>query len=95
MDAIFELFSTVCKPRFEAVTVCCLAPFLARLCKAEILKFADIMDSLSNGSLQLSLQDAAFTFLTSYTVVVITSAFPLGIVFLIQLCFSLHILLSP
>ncbi|VBB28069.1 unnamed protein product [Acanthocheilonema viteae] len=77
MDAIFELFNTICKPRFEAITVCCLAPFLARLCKAGTLNFSDFMDGLSRGGSRLSSQDSASTLLCSYTVVVITSAFPL------------------
>uniref|UniRef100_A0A0R3S4E8 HECT-type E3 ubiquitin transferase n=1 Tax=Elaeophora elaphi TaxID=1147741 RepID=A0A0R3S4E8_9BILA len=77
IDAIYELFHTICKPRFEAATVCCLAPFLARLCKAGTLKFADIMDGLSNDSYRLSTEDAASILLTSYAVVVITSAFSL------------------
>uniref|UniRef100_A0A8R1XLL7 HECT-type E3 ubiquitin transferase n=1 Tax=Onchocerca volvulus TaxID=6282 RepID=A0A8R1XLL7_ONCVO len=76
-DAIFELFDTICKPRFEAVTVCCLAPFLAQLCKAGTLKFVDIMDALSCCGYRLSSQDTASTLLISYTVVVITSIFPL------------------
>ncbi|EJD76452.1 ubiquitin protein ligase [Loa loa] len=76
-DAIFELFGTICKPRYETVTVCCLAPFLARLCKAGTLKFADIMDALSTDGYRLSSQDATSTLLTSYAVVVITSAFSL------------------
>ncbi|VDK61616.1 unnamed protein product [Onchocerca ochengi] len=75
--AIFELFDTICKPRFEAVTVCCLAPFLAQLCKAGTLKFVDIMDALSCCGYRLSSQDTASTLLISYTVVVITSTFPL------------------
>ncbi|MCP9261537.1 Ubiquitin-protein ligase E3C [Dirofilaria immitis] len=74
-NAIFELFDTICKPKFEAVTVCCLAPFIAQLCKAGILKFADIMDALSSD--RLSSRNAVSMLLISYTVVVITSAFPL------------------
>ncbi|VDK74445.1 unnamed protein product [Litomosoides sigmodontis] len=77
MDAVSELFSTICRPRFEAVTVCCLAPFLARLCKAGTLKFADIVDGLSSSRCRLSSQDSTSTLLISYTLVVIISAFPL------------------
>uniref|UniRef100_A0A915Q257 HECT-type E3 ubiquitin transferase n=1 Tax=Setaria digitata TaxID=48799 RepID=A0A915Q257_9BILA len=76
-DAIFELFDTICKPRFEAVTVCCLVPFLARLCKAGILELGDIIDALSSGAYRLSVQDPAATLLTSYIAVVIISGFPL------------------
>ncbi|VDO30539.1 unnamed protein product [Onchocerca flexuosa] len=76
-DAIFELFDTICKPRFEAVTVCCLAPFLAQLCKAGTLKFVDITDALSCCGYRLSSQDTASTLLISYTIVVIASTFPL------------------
>uniref|UniRef100_A0AAF5PWG1 HECT-type E3 ubiquitin transferase n=1 Tax=Wuchereria bancrofti TaxID=6293 RepID=A0AAF5PWG1_WUCBA len=73
--AIYELFDTICKPRFEAITVCCLAPFLARLCKAGTWKLDDVMDALSSGDYRLS-QDVS-ALLISYIVVVITSAFSL------------------
>lgn len=73
--AIYELFDTICKPRFEAITVCCLAPFLARLCKAGTWKLDDIMDALSSSDYRLS-QDVS-ALLISYIVAVITSAFSL------------------
>ncbi|VDM95290.1 unnamed protein product [Thelazia callipaeda] len=70
------LFDALCQSKFEAMTVCCVVPFLARSCKTGGFNSNDVADAFLCGDCHVSSHINASPLLTAYCVIIVLSAFP-------------------
>ncbi|VDK46545.1 unnamed protein product [Gongylonema pulchrum] len=78
--AVCNFIDTICKQQFEAQAVCCVVPFLGRLCKSGRFDFVDVTHALWNVLGDLSALDEVTAIRIAYCVTSLASAAPLGIV---------------